>query len=315
MKDPIDVSIIIVSYNTKDLLRDCIASIKKYTGGVVYEIIIVDNNSADGSAEWIKSKIKTDKNICAIFNKENVGFGAANNQGMKKSLGRYILILNSDTIFLENTLRILIQKLNDNEKIGITSCKLLNKDSSIQPTGGYFPDILRLALWATFLDDIPLLGDVVGSYHPRPDGLYENETQLDWVTGAFMLIRRKVYEDVGGFDRDFFMYVEDVDYCARAKKRGWQVWYFPETKIIHLGGASTKGEGVRFRTGSVGREASLVGEFKGLVTFYKKHYPTWQLPLLIFTLKVASVLRMFIFGIIENQKQAREIYAKVFNSI
>jgi GT2 family glycosyltransferase len=304
-----EVSIIIVSYNTKKLLRDCILSVRKFTKKLDYEVIVVDNNSTDGSIEYIKDI----KDLKIIQNKRNLGFGQANNQGMKISRGRYILLLNSDTLFIEDSLSKMVFWMDRHPQVGIASCQLLNPDRTTQPTGGYFPNLLRLFFWANFLDDIPFFGNLIGSYHPR-ENFYKTYRILDWVTGAFVFMRREIYEQIGGFDKDFFMYVEDVDYCWRAKKIGWQIGFVPETSIIHFGGASSTGDTVQFHN-TYGKEASIVGEFKGLVTFYKKHYPAWQLFLLSLILKQAALLRFLVFGIFKNQPVARRIYAKAFYSV
>lgn len=310
MAESIDLSIIVVSYNTKKLLVSCISSIRRYTKGLNYEILVVDNGSSDGSQEAIR-KIK---GVRPILNTENLGFAAANNQGIRLAQSRYILLLNSDTKLHENSLSKMVTWMDKHKEVGISSCMLLNPDRSIQETGGHFPNLLRVFLWAAFLDDLPVIPNVFGSYHPH-GSLYKKEQQLDWVTGAFFLIRGKVIKDAGLLDEKFFMYVEEVDYCFRAKKKGWQVFYVPTASIVHFRGASSPGDSVRFRRWSIGKERSMVGEFKGLKRFYKKHYPAWQYPFLIFFLKLAALLRLIAFGFLGGQAYARTIYAKVFANI
>lgn len=309
-KSSTDLSIIIVSFNTKKLLLSCIGSVRKYTKEVDYRIIVVDNASHDGTQEAIK-KIK---DIKPILNQENLGFAAANNQGIKLSQGRYILLLNSDTELHEDSLSKMVSWMDAHPEVGISSCMLLNPDKSIQETGGYFPTLFRVFLWATFLDDLPFIPRIFGSYHPH-GSLYKKERELDWVTGAFFLIRNKVIEDIGLLDEKFFMYVEEVDYCYRAKNKGWKIRYVPNTSIVHLGGGSSSGESVKFKYWSAGKERSIIGEFNGLKRFYKKHYPVWQYPFLIFFLKLAALLRFFIFGFFGRQVHARTIYGKAFANI
>ncbi len=288
----VDLSIIIVSYNTKELLLKCIESVKKYTKDITYEIIVIDNNSTDGTVEALRKLKVTGYRLQVITNKDNKGFGAANNQGMKKAKGRYILLLNSDTKLIENSLLSMVMWMDEHPKVGIASCKLVNADGTLQPTGGFSPTLPRVFLWATLIDDVPFVGDFFGSYHPhrsfytKSSSAYSKERPLDWVTGAFFLIRREVVREIGLFDESFFLYVEEVEYCMRTKAKGWEVWYVPKTKIIHFGGASGT------------REGTVLREFEGLKLLYKKHYSKMAFAFLRLLLFIGSVLRMFIFGII-----------------
>ena len=311
----IDVSIIIVSFNTKKLLLACLESIKRHTEGISFEVVVIDNASDDGSTKGLG------KDVRVIANRKNLGFSRANNQGIKEAKGRYILLLNSDTEFKENTLKKMVDWMDQHPKVGISTCTLLNPDGSIQATGGRFPDLLRMFLWAKFLDDLPGVADLFGSYHPHTPNLfgksdfYKREHRQDWVTGAFLLTRKEVLNKIGGLDEKFFMYVEEVDLCMRAKKDGWETWYIPATKVVHIGAASGKGEKVGFGDRQIGKEGGILGEFEGLKRFYKKHYPSWQYPILTLLLKTASVLRIVVFGILGGQKEALRIYAKAFRTI
>lgn len=316
-----DLSIVIVSFNTRQLLNKCLDSIVRHTKEINYEIIVVDNASSDGSVEKIKQIKSKTKDLKCIFNKKNIGFAAANNQGIKMSQGRYILLLNSDTRLIEDSLSKMINFMEREKGVGISSCMLLNPDESIQATGGYFPGITRLFLWSTFLDDLPFVASVFESYHPHTpkfltrSAFYKKAHQQDWVTGAFFLIKKEVVGDIGLLDEKFFMYVEEIDYCFRAKKKGWEVWYVPDTAIIHIGGASSKGDLIKFAEGGVGREGSIIGELEGLKRFYKKHYPVWQYPLLTSLLKLAALLRFILYGFLKREFGAKRIYAKAFRTV
>jgi len=300
MAKKIDLSIVIVNFNTKKLTRECIESVVKNTKGITYEFIVVDNDSKDGSVEMLKKlqNSKTPK-LKLVVNQDNRGFGQANNQGMEISKGRYILLLNSDTLVKSNVLAEMVSWMDKNPKAGIASCGLRFKDGKIQGTGGYFPTLARVFAWMTFLDDIPGLMKFITPFHPM-HGLspfdknikfFKKEKQVDWVTGAFLLMRKEVYEQIGGFDKAYFMYVEEVDLCYRAKMAGWQVWYLPRWHIIHYGGASSTAE------------SPLVNEVKSLKTFYRLHMPKWQYPILRVILKFGALVRIPIFG---------KVYAKVF---
>ena len=305
-----DLSIIIVSYNTKKLLKDCLKSAfesiekKQSSSKFQFEVFVVDNGSKDGSVEMVE---KDFPQVKLIENKENLGFAKANNQAIKKAQGRYILLLNSDTIVLGNTLSKMINWMDSHPEVGISSCQLLNPDRSIQATGGYFPTLPRVLAWMFFLDDLPFLGKAIKPFHPHTpqfytkDKTYTKEQELDWVTGAFFLVRREVFKKIGVLDEKFFMYVEEMEFCFRAKESGFKVVFVPESSIIHLGQRSSR----------VGSEGAVLGEYRGLLYFYKKHKPGWEIFPLRALLKIGAILRMVIFGLLKGRK-AGAVYAKAF---
>lgn len=313
----VDVSIIIVSYNTKKLILECIDSIREHTKGITCEIIVIDNNSSDGSAESL-SKLS---DVTLINNKENKGFGAANNVAMKIAKGRYLLLLNPDTLLLENSIQKMIDWMDQHPKAGVSSCTLVNPpNNSLQSNGGNFPDLWHVFLWVTFLDDIPGVTNLFGSYHYTPsipfmNVFYTNEHMQDWVDGAFFLIRKEAYEKVGGFDENIFMYTEEVEYSYRFKKVGWELWFVPITSIIHLVGSSNENKDViQFAGASIGKENAILSEMKNLAYFYEKHYAKWQLGILSYMFKLGALLRIVLFGVIGGQKEARKVYWKAFNA-
>lgn len=297
-----DISIVIVSFNTKKLLVDCIKSIKKYTKGVDYEIIVVDNASEDGSDQAAR-----DLEAKVIKNDKNLGFAKANNQGVKASSGDFVLFLNSDTVITGNLLKEMVSWMRKNPDAGVSTCALKNKDGSIQATGGYFPTLIRVFSWMT-IQDFPLVDKLIKPFHPlhskagfsRGEDFYSSKKELDWVTGAFLLVQKDILEKVGGWDETFFMYVEETDLCYRIKKEGYKVWYLPRWNITHYGGASSKAS-----------EFSLLREYEGVKKFYRKHYPAWQYQFLRLFLKIGALGRIVLFGIIEGGKTAK-IYVKAF---
>lgn len=297
------ISVVIVSFNTQKLLKDCLNSIFKKTKGVEIQVIVVDNASSDGSQEMVR---KNFPKVTLIENKKNLGFATGNNIGIKKAKGEYILLLNSDTRLVEDSLSKMVDFMEENPKIGISSCQLVDADGEIQPSGGFFPNLFRVFAWMFFLDDIPFLGSFIKSFHPHPpefytrDPWYKSAHFQDWVTGAFFLVRRKVIDETGLLDENFFMYVEEMDYCFRAKRKGWQVFYTPRTKIIHLGGQSGTSKG------------AILREYQGLKYFFAKHKPAWQSFFLRVFLKIGALARIFLFGIIKGSLEARKIYAEAF---
>lgn len=296
-----DLSVVIISFNTKELTVDAVNSVVKRTKGISFEIIVVDNGSRDESVSCLKKLAGSNENISLVFNRGNIGFGEGNNQGIKKAKGRYVLLLNSDTLIMDNVIGEMIKWMDKNPKVGIASCSLRNKDGSFQATGGYFPTLLKVFAWMTFLDDLPGISAVLKPFHPMHNlspfganvGFYKKDHQMDWVTGAFFIMRKEMVQDVGYFDKDYFMYMEEVDYCFRAKRLGWKIMYLPRWSIIHLGGASSV------------NEFSLINEVNGLKIFYKKHMSGWQFPILRFLIKLGALLRIPIFG---------KTYAKIFVS-
>jgi GT2 family glycosyltransferase len=308
-KNKKDLAIIIVSYNTKKLLKDCIKSVVRNTKEISYEIIVVDNASTDGSVELIEG-LKKEHPVKLIANKKNIGFGPANNMGIKNSSSRYILLLNSDTVVHDNVLGEMVSWMDENEGVGVTSCALKNTDGSLQGTGGYFPTLPKVFSWMFFLDNIPLLDILIKPFHPmhaqspfyKGEWLFKKKELRDWVTGAFFLIRREVIKEVGLFDEDYFMYTEEVDFCWRVKKAGWKVWYLPKWNITHLGGASSTAE------------FPIISEFKGVKLFYEKNMANWKMILLKILLKSGVMIRIILYSIIKG-KEARETYVKAFKTI
>lgn len=242
-----DFSIIIVNYNTRELLRACLDSIHRSSGRTQYEIIVIDNDSSDGSIEMLRSGYR---GVSIIENNDNIGFARACNQGIRASSGRFIILLNSDTeVFpdtLENLSKFIIEDMTG-PGAGIVGCRILNPDGSLQYSAGSFP-----TLWSTVLD-------MFRPYHERKYLLtgYDREHEVDWVTGAFLVIDRKVIEDVGELDEHFFMYYEEVDLCLRAKKSGWKVIYTPRLSIIHKTPLAVKKESVSAKIASETRRSHL----------------------------------------------------------
>lgn len=300
-----DLSVVIVSFNTRELLKDCLSSIFKKTKGISFEVWVVDNASTDGSSQIVENEFSQVK---MIKNQKNLGFAAANNQALRKTCGEYLLLLNSDTRLLEDSFTKMISFLGQKKEVGIASCQLLDKNGQIQASGGFFPNLLRVFAWMFFLDDLPFFSSFIRPFHPHPPSFYlrkdwyEKPHYQDWVTGAFFLMRRTVFENVGELDEKFFMYVEEMEYCFRAQKAGFKVFYTPVTKIVHLGG------------GSGTSKKAILGEFQGLKYFFQKHHQ-FQTPLLLLLLKFGAAVRLLLFGIIKGDRQKKEAYAQTFKEI
>ncbi len=289
MASKVGLSIIIVNYNTRDLLRQCLETLS-----LEAEIIVVDNASTDGSPEMVEKEFT---GVKLIRNQKNVGFAQANNQAFRQARGQNILFLNPDTIVLGQAPLKMVEWLKQHPKAGILGCQILDEDKKVRSSGGFFPNLWRVFWWMSGLDHFPLIARVVGAYH-SPVSFFTVKRELDWVQGCALLARKEVIEKIGGFDEKFFMYAEEVDFCLRAKKAGWQIWFTPEIQIIHLGGEKT--------------ERPILGEYGSLLYFFKKHFVSWQMPALRLLLKMGAVFRMGFFGIIKRNEKIKKIYQRAY---
>ncbi len=229
------VSVIIVSYNTRDLLGRCIASARESAGDLACEIVVVDNGSRDGSADYVRREHPEAK---LVESGRNLGFAKANNVGYELSSGEYVVLLNSDAFLVGDSLRAAARLMDDRPEVGLAGGRLIGEDGSWQPSARSFPgianDFLTISGLAAKYRRSPVFG--------RPDMTYIDqgrELYCDWVPGAFTIIRRSAIEEVGFFDERFFLYYEEVDLCRRIKRAGWKIAYWPAITVIHIGGAST----------------------------------------------------------------------------
>jgi hypothetical protein len=289
----IDLSIIIVNYNTKDLTCDCIKSIKENTRDLKYEIILVDNNSNDGSVSAIK---KNFKDVIIIENTENLGFSKANNQGIQKAKSDEILLLNSDTKLNDNSIKKAFDYL---KKADILTIRIKSYDGKNQQAGGYGPNLFNLFCWAFFLDDLPFMNRLIKPYQISNLSFFDTNHEIDWVIGAFFMTTRNVIDKIGLLDENIFMYGEEMEYCRRAKDAGFKIKYFAGPEIIHYGmGSSETGEG------------AILGEYKALKYFFQKYGTNFSRVIAGFMIKSSIVLRIIIFNIIASEKA--KIYEKAY---
>ncbi len=227
-----DLSIIIVNYNQKNLLKQSLKGIDLVKPKLDYEIIVVDNNSADSSPDFLRQLKNKNEKLKIILNNKNLGFAKANNLGIKNSLGKYILILNPDIVVLENSIEKLYQFMEENEKVGICGPKLINPDKSIQPSCFRFPKWYTPILRRTFVRKFSWAKKKINEYL-MADFNHLEKKEVDWLLGACLMIRRKTLDEIGFFDERFFLYFEDVDLCRRAKNAGWKIFYFPDSCMVH----------------------------------------------------------------------------------
>ncbi|HKF21520.1 MAG TPA: glycosyltransferase family 2 protein [Candidatus Angelobacter sp.] len=266
-----DISIIIVSYNTVGLLRNCLVSLRN-SEAAGSEIIVVDNASGDGSAEMVQAEFPA---VRLIKNGENLGFARGSNQGIREARGKYILMLNSDTVTHQGAVRAMTEFLESNADAGAVTCKLLNEDGSIQATISDRPGpvlllfrLLSMSQLVTrdrhrrFLGSFGfVLGRTIRGYlAPYCAGIEPFEVEN--ASGACLMVRHAVLDSLGLLDERFFMYFEDMDLCRRIRGAGWKLYYLPQVEITHLVGKSS---GNRMRRYGI-------HSHRALFAFYQKHF-------------------------------------------
>lgn len=254
-----DLSILIVNYNTCRLTLDCLQSVYDSKTVYSYEVIVVDNASSDDSVESIRREYPGAR---LIANTDNTGFAKANNQAMAIAKGRYVLLLNSDTIVQPDTLQTMVAYMDENPQVGASGCKIILPDGSLDKACKRgFPTPSASFYYAfgfsRMFPDQPKFNQYQLGY------LDPNETYpIDCLVGAFMLVRRETIQQVGGLDETFFMYGEDIDWCYRIKQAGWDIHYHPATYIVHYKGASSRRKPFK-----------IIYEFhRAMWVFHRKHY-------------------------------------------
>ena len=261
-----DVSIIVVSYNTREVLRQCIHSIIEESTGLAVEIMVVDNASTDGSPEMISAEFPE---ILLLRSKVNLGFGAANNLALERARGRYFVLLNSDAFFTSGALGRAIQHMDETPECGLGGARLIGRDGSPQPSSRCFHSVLN---------DLLVLSGLAARYpKSRFFGRFDRTWAdpnvpacVDWVPGAFCILRPEALRRVGLFDPAFFLYYEEVDLCLRLKRAGFAVWHWPDIVVVHIGGESSRG-----RTDlSFSPQASQVvlWRMRSTLLYYRKHH-------------------------------------------
>jgi GT2 family glycosyltransferase len=224
-----DLSVAILSYNTRDLLRRCLDTLFEAAGDLELDVIVVDNGSTDGSLEMLASYRPT---VTLIANQANVGFAAANNAALDRAIAPVTLLLNSDAFITASDIDNALKCIADNPRIGMVGTRLLNPDGSVQAEAGTFP---------SFWDDVKTsigIDQVVTSAKPSTTV----PGPVDWVQGACIFVRTAAVQQIGGLDERFFMYSEEVDWCRRCWLAGWEVWYLPDANVVHIGGASSRND-------------------------------------------------------------------------
>jgi GT2 family glycosyltransferase len=265
-----DVSIIIVAWNVRKLLYDCLKSVYDQTEGVDFEVIYVDNASEDGSVEMVTKKFPKVK---VIKNEENKGFIKANNQGIESAEGRYVLLLNSDTIVLDNAIAKMIKFADEHTQAAVVGCKVLNPDKTLQRNCFMYPSLLNMFLSATYLYKIFPKSKFFGRERMTWWN-FDSAREVETICGSCSLVRKKAIEQVGLMDEAYFVYGDDPDWCYRFKKNGWKIMFTPDGEIIHYGGQTTKQMAREFKLQLYGSILIFMKLHRGRLTFILARFLT-----------------------------------------
>lgn len=230
------LSIVIVNWNTKELLRDCLNSVSLELDSILIEVIVVDNGSIDGSQEMVKQEFPS---IYHIQNEDNVGFCKAVNQGIHVATGHYVLLLNSDTVANSSALLKTISFMESNSEIGIVGCRLTFPNGKFQSSCFRFPSLLGLITTSIGLCHLSRKNHLL-NWDRYGFQEFEIPTEVDCIMGSFMMISKKLIQDIGSLDEGYFMFAEETDFCYRAAKANWKTFYFPDVSIIHNHSGSQK---------------------------------------------------------------------------
>jgi GT2 family glycosyltransferase len=282
-----DVSVIIVSFNTREVLRQGLQSVLDDSDGLDAEIIVVDNASTDGSPEMVEQEFP---NVSVLRSQINLGFGEGNNVALRQARGRYFVLLNSDAFFVPGSLPRAIRHMDDHPEVGLGGCRLIGRDGSSQPSSRCFHSVLG--------DAIVLTGLAARFPKSRFFGAFDRTwadpakpAPVDWVPGAFSIVRPSALQQVGFFDSNFFLYYEEVDLCRRLNRAGIPIWYWPDIVVVHIGGESSRQlTDLDFSP----RAAQVVlWRMRSTLLYYRKHHG-WRVHLAKWMEKVlyqATVLR------------------------
>ena len=281
--DPlVDVSAIIVNWNTKNLLHACLTSLQDDATAVRVETIVVDNGSRDGSAQMVARDFP---GVQLLVNARNMGFAAATNRGMKQARGRYVLLLNSDAVVLPGAIQEMVRYMDAHPHVGAVGPRLRNGDRSPQSSMRDFPHLDRDALAILEMERWPLVGRIIWRYS-RHTSLYGSDhsttRDVDWVVGACLLLRREAIEHVGSLDEGYFFFAEEMDLCWRLRQHGWPIVFLASAEIVHLGGQSAA------RVPA----ARLTWHYAGLLRFYGRHRTPAHCTVLRAVIALAAALHM-----------------------
>jgi len=253
-----DLSVIIVNWRTKDYLNHCLQSVRENPPSADYEVIVVDNASGDGSTEMVSGEFPAVK---LISNSRNRGYAEGNNQGMEASTGDYLLLLNPDTEVKPGAVDALLRFGREHANAAAVGCRLIGPDGKVQNSCRSFPEPLPILFEYTKLSRLAPASKTLGAYR-MTYFTYDKDSEVDQPMASCLLLSRKAVDDVGMFDTDFPIFFNDVDWCYRARKNSWKIYFTASAEVLHHGGAGT----------SLARPEMVAESHKSLIRFYNKYY-------------------------------------------
>ena len=292
------LSVVIVSANTRKLLEACVASVQRSTEHCAAEVIVVDNASTDGSVQALRHRFP---DVRLIENVENRGFAAANNQALMSCQGHFALLLNSDTIVSSEAIDEMLKFLEARPAAGVVGCRLVGEDGRTQPSASGLPGLrMQVASFLGLRRLIPARASVAVARAPLIRGLLDalsggyftpaattsTPQRVEFLSGACMMMRRETWESIGLLDESIFLYLEDADWCRRARDAGWELFYIPSVRIVHFGGRS-------FAARSAGRTHHISRErVRSLFYYFRKYEPPWKIAVLKLVVVVSILVRL-----------------------
>lgn len=272
----LDLSVIILNYRSRAWVKNCLRSIYDSTHGVSFEVIVVDNDSGDDIEDLIHSEFPEAR---FIGNKSNLGFARANNQAVARSGGEFVVFMNPDTFLFEDALSRLVGHFRANPRVGVIGGKLFNLDGTLQPSCINFPTICNVALDKIL--GLPLFPRRLAGRFLHRFWSHDRAREAEWMHGAFLGVRREMFEELGGFDSEFFLYGEDADLCHQARARGWGVLFVPDVRLMHWGDP-------------VWTVERKLRNYRALFRLYEKHCPRWKA--IALRLGMAAFFAAMLFG-------------------
>jgi GT2 family glycosyltransferase len=297
----IDISLILVSFNTRDVLRESLQSVAREQGSFRLEIFVVDNNSRDGSVEMVEAEFP---HVRLIRSEVNLGFGAANNVALEQARGRYIVLLNSDAFLTPDSLRLSVENMDADPSVGLGGGRLVGRDYAWQPSARMFPSIVSDFKVMTGLAAKFPKSRFFGSFD-RTWADPMQPAEVDWVPGAYSIIRSEALTRVGFFDPEFFLYSEEVDLCRRIQQAGYKIMYWPEIVVIHIGGESSR-QIKTLEMSSAGAQL-IRWRMRSTLLYYRKHhgFHAWLAKMLELGLYHLTALRNSLSGEPRRKERAQ----------
>ena len=286
---PLRLSIVIVNWNTRNVLEKCLASIYEFSPNCIYEVIVVDNASDDDSVSMIEEFFQE---VIVIKNSTNLGFAQACNQGIAISKGHYVLLVNPDVQIINDAINKLLAFAESRQNAHILGCRVLGQDRKLQQSCLMFPSLLNILIWGLFLHRLFPNNKLFG----RQDMTWwdaNDERHVEVIKGCFFLVREELFSEIGTFDEDYFIYAEEADFCYRCKQAGYEILFTPSAEVVHFGEQSTKQKPFKMK----------LQLYKSYSLYFKKHHSKPKYMVASFFILIFVVLRIPIWVLSTKQER------------